>query len=89
MKKVLCVWEDAGQLESGSWVFRKDLEPSAPHIFNQVGYLFEITPEAVVLTEAFNDEQIAPRTRIPIGMVRRLVELVEGKAVKLPRKVRK
>jgi hypothetical protein len=31
------------------------------------------------------EDQMGPRTRIPIGMVRKLVELTEGEPVKIPK----
>ncbi len=88
MKAVLCVWEDAGDLDDGPWVFRKEVKPSEPFIFHQVGYLHELTPEAVVLTSCVGAEQMGVRSRIPIGMVRSLVELKEGVPVKIPKKRR-
>lgn len=86
MKLVKVVWEDAQDLDDGPWAYRKDAKPSEPCIFHQVGYLYELTPEAVVLTHCVGDEQMAPRSRIPAGMVKSLVELKEGQPVKLPRK---
>jgi hypothetical protein len=86
MKPVLCVWEDASDLDDGPWTFRKDAKPSEPVIFHQVGYLYEITADAVVLTQCVGVDQMSPRTRIPAGMVRSLVELTEGTPVKIPKK---
>jgi len=90
MKLVHCIWEDACELDEGPWTNRK-ADPSTPTIFHQVGYLYELTPHAVVLTACVGEEQMGPRTRIPIGMVRRLIELTEGEPVKIPkqRKARK
>jgi hypothetical protein len=91
MKIVHLVWEDAGDLEQGPWTYRDEAKPSAPFIFHQVGYLYELTPDAVVLTPCVGDVQMAPRTRIPRGMVRSLTELKPGKPVAIPkrRKARK
>jgi hypothetical protein len=86
MKPVLLIWEDAGDLDEGPWTERKEAKPSEPFIFHQVGYLYELTPEAVVLTQCVGTDQMSPRTRIPIGMVRSLVELNEGQPVKIPKK---
>jgi hypothetical protein len=91
VKLVHLVWEDASELDEGPWAFRADAKPSHPCIFHQVGYLYELTPEAVVLTACIGEEQMGPRSRIPIGMVRSLVELLPGEPVKIPkqRKARK
>ena len=88
MKLVLLIWEDAGDLDDGPWVTRHEVKPSEPFIFHQVGYLCELTPEAVVLTSCVGIEQMGVRSRIPIGMVRSLVELNEGQPVKIPKKRR-
>lgn len=86
MKVVHIVWEDAGDLDEGPWAFRADARPSAPFIFHQVGYLYELTPDAVVLTACIGDEQMGPRCRIPMGMVRSLTELVNGEPVAIPKR---
>lgn len=86
MKVVHLVWEDAGDLEQGPWTYREDAGPSKPFIFHQVGYLYELTPDAVVLTACIGEHQMAPRTRIPRGMVRSLTELKPGKPVAIPRR---
>lgn len=85
MKVVCCIWEDAVELDDGPWAERSELKPNIPTIFHQVGYLCEITADSVVLTEAVGEKYMAPRCRIPIGMVRSLVELVPGKPVRLPK----
>ena len=91
MKLVLCVWEDAAELDEGPWAHRATEVKNEPVIFHQVGYLHELKSDAVVLTACVGIEQMGPRTRIPIGMVRKLVELTEGEPVKIPkqRKARK
>jgi hypothetical protein len=89
MKIVRCVWEDAAELDEGPWADRHEAEPNKPVIFHQVGYLYEIAPEAVVMTACVGEDQMGPRTRIPIGMVRELVELAPGEPVKIPRKRKK
>jgi hypothetical protein len=88
VKPVLCIWEDAGDLDDGPWVHRHEVKPSEPFIFHQIGYLHEITSEAVVLTSCVGVDQMGIRSRIPIGMVRSLVELKEGSPVKIPKKRR-
>ena len=86
MKLVRCVWEDAGELDEGPWAYRATAVASTPFIFHQVGYLYEMTHDAVVLTACMGEHQMGPRSRIPIGMVRSLVELIEGGPVKIPKK---
>jgi hypothetical protein len=86
VKIVACVWEDAGELDEGPWTFRVDAKPSTPFIFHQVGYLYELTPEAVVLTACMGEEQMGPRSRIPMGMVKSLTELVNGEPVAIPKR---
>lgn len=86
MRIVCCIWEDAGELDEGPWTFREDAKPSSPFIFHQVGYLYELTHEAVVLTACIGEEQMGPRSRIPRGMVKSLTELVSGEPVALPRR---
>ena len=91
MRLVLCVWEDAGELDEGPWAFREGAAKNEPFIFHQVGYLHELTHDAVVLTACMGEHQMGPRSRIPAGMVRKIVELTEGEPVKIPkqRKARK
>ncbi len=90
MKLVYVVWEDAADLDEGPWVEREGRPPDSAvdHHFHQVGYLFELTNEAVTLTSCVGKDHMAPRSRIPAGMVRSMVELVEGAPVKIPRKPR-
>lgn len=90
MKLVLAVWEDASEADEGPWALR-DVKPAEVILFHQVGYIFSLTAEALELTYCVGEHQMAPRTRIPIGMVRKLVELTEGEPVKIPkqRKARK
>jgi hypothetical protein len=88
MKLVQCIWEDAAELDGGPWADRKGAQPSTPTIFHQVGYLYELTHDAVVLTACVGEDQMGPRTRIPRGMVRSLVELTLGEPVKIPKKPR-
>lgn len=78
MELVYIEWEDASACdEHGGWIDR----PSAPepivHVFKQVGFVYSIDLHAVVLTEAYTDVAMSPRTRIPLGMIRRWVDLDE------------
>jgi hypothetical protein len=86
VKTVLCVWEDAAELDGGPWADRSEAKPSAPVIFHQVGYLYEISHDAVTLTACVGEEQMAPRTRVPMGMVKSLIELVAGEPVAIPKR---
>ncbi len=88
MKLVVCIWEDAGDLDDGPWVFRAAVTKSTPFIFHQVGYLHELTADAVVLTACMGEHQMGVRSRIPMGMVKSLIELTEGEPVKIPKKAR-
>lgn len=88
MKLVLIEWEDASIADEGTWVNRADLEAPKVVIFRQVGWLLGISPTEVVLTAAVGDDLIAPRDRIPLGMVRSIVELDPGKRVALPKRKR-
>jgi hypothetical protein len=88
MKLVLVVWEDAADTDTGPWVDRKDAAKVQPVIFHQVGWLYELTPSMVVLTAAVGEEQMGVRSQIPMGMVRKLVELTEGLPVKIPKQRR-
>lgn len=85
MKMVYCVWEDAAVIDEGPWADRLSAKPSTATIFHQIGFLHELTPEAVVLTEVMGETQMGPRSRIPIGMVRSLTELESTGPVKIPK----
>ncbi len=88
MKVVLCIWEDACELDrgAGEWVYREDVEPSTPVIFHQVGFLYRITADEIELTATVGEEQMGPRSRIPAGMVKSLTELVSGDPVAIPKR---
>lgn len=83
MKLVLIVWHDAADVDSGTWVDRKDAPKHVPVIFHQVGYIYEVTKDEIHLTSCVGAETMAPRTAIPRGMVKKIVELTEGKPVKV------
>lgn len=76
MQAVYVEWEDASNADGGeTWVFRKGVAAAKPVVFKQLGFLHSVDEHAVVLTEAYSTELMAPRTRIPAGMVRRFIEL--------------
>lgn len=82
------VWEDASEDAGEVWIDRN--EPlSEPVIFHQVGFLYSITPAAVVLVACIGDDSTGKRTRIPAGMVRQMIELVDGEPIPLPKPKRK
>lgn len=76
LELVYIEWEDASSCEATTeWVDRANAPAPQPVIFRQTGFVVEIDLDAVVLTEAYSSELMAPRTRIPMGMVRRCVHL--------------
>lgn len=76
MDLVYIEWEDASSVdETTGWVFREDAPIPEKHIFCQVGFVVDMDLEALILTEAYSSNQTAPRTRIPLGMLRRVVRL--------------
>lgn len=87
LRLVRVIWEDASVVDDGTWVSRDGLKKPEPVIFDQVGWLWELTPAHVVLCDCAGKELIAPRTRIPLGMVRSMREYAPngGKSVKLPK----
>jgi len=81
MRPVYVEWEDASGVDSsGGWVFREGAPAPSKVIFKHLGFVVSQDDEALVLTEAHSQDQMSPRTRIPAGMVRVLVEL--GPAIK-------
>lgn len=86
LKMVLCVWEDASDLDVGPWVERATAPEVKATVFHQVGFLLKLNAAEVILTACVGDEQMGTRGRIPAGMVRSLVELgPQGKAIKIPK----
>lgn len=88
MKRVLCIWQDAADADDGPWVHRETAPAIEQVIFHQVGFLYEITSEMIVLTAVVGKEQMGIRSQIPVGMVKSLVELTEGAPVKIPKRAR-
>jgi hypothetical protein len=73
-------WEDATSLDDHLGWHQEDAckaNVNGPAIFRQVGFVFSIDLDHIVLTEAHDlaGLNVAPRTRIPMGMVRRWVDL--------------
>ena len=86
LRPVLVIWEDASDADSGPWVHVEGMPEAEPVIFQQLGFLVKLTSTEVVLTQAVGKEQIANRTRIPAGMIRRIVEVKEGTPIAIPKK---
>jgi len=89
MKMALVVWEDASEADEGTWVDRKSAPEAEKIVFHQVGFIYAHTPTELVLTSCVGEHQMSPRTRIPAGMVRSIVELVAGEPVPAPKRKRK
>lgn len=75
MQLIYIEWEDASSVDVPGWVDRDTAPKAEPHIFRQVGFVADADEHALVLTEAYNVDAMAPRTRIPVGMIRRFVDL--------------
>jgi hypothetical protein len=89
LRLVRVVWEDASIADDGGpWISRDELAPPKPVIFDQVGWLFELTPDHVVISACVGERLIAPRDRIPTGMVRSIHEFTVdgGVEVLIPKK---
>lgn len=86
MMRVLCIWEDASEADDGPWVDRGTAPPAEAIIFHQVGFVQSMTSTEVVLTACVGEHQMGSRTRIPAGMVRSIIELVDGAAIAMPKR---
>ena len=76
MQLVYIEWDDASTVDAETgWVWREGAPPAEPRIFRQVGFITELTDRHIVLTCAYDESQMAPRSRIPLGMVRRMVRI--------------
>ena len=91
MKLVMVEWEDASVVDSETWVHKEGMAPAPAVVFHTVGWLHELTHEAVVLTDTTGKDHIGPRQRIPAGMVRRITEFGpdNGTPLLIPKKKRK
>jgi hypothetical protein len=88
VKLVLVEWEDASIVDDSAWVDRDTQKKPEPRVFKQVGWLVDMAPDAVILTSAYDHISMATRERIPMGMVRSVVEFnpAKGAPLKLPRR---
>lgn len=90
LRLVRVIWEDASVLDDGPWADRVGLKPAEATIFDQVGWLMEMTNDHVVLSACIGRTLISPRDRIPMGMVKSIHEYAQGDGsrVTLPKKRR-
>ncbi len=88
LKLVRVMWEDASVVDTDTWVDRATMPPATPMVFDSVGWLIELTPEHVVLSDCVGAQHIGPRLRLPLGMVKQIVEfhVDSGHPVRLPRR---
>lgn len=91
MRLVRVVWEDASVADSDTWVAREGLKAPEAVIFQDVGWMLELTSAHVVLSASMGRELMGPRLRIPAGMVRSIHEfdISAGVAVAVPKTRRK
>jgi hypothetical protein len=84
----LVEWEDASVVDDGTWTDRKNPPKAEPIIFQQVGWLLEVTSEHVVMAACMSSEIISARDRIPRGMVRSIhtFDPAFGQPFRMPRK---
>lgn len=76
MNLVYIEWDDASTVDPETgWVDRETAPAAEPRIFKQAGFITEETADHIVLTCAYDDAQMAPRSRIPVGMIRRRIDL--------------
>lgn len=76
MQLVYIEWEDASAVdETQGWVDRATAAPAAVRVFRQAGFVVDCDLDAIVLTEAYDEHNMSPRTRVPLGMIRRWVDL--------------
>jgi len=78
MELLYVEWEDASSADSPGWTYIAGATPAEVRVFKQVGFVFDADPWCIVLTEAYDRHQMGPRTRIPMGMIRRAVYLDPG-----------
>jgi len=69
-------WDDASAVDAETgWVDIDSAPEPVVHIIRQVGFVTAIDLEALILTDAYGPHGMDPRTRIPLGMIRRWVDL--------------
>lgn len=93
LRLVRVIWEDASLVDDsgGPWHDRNALAHPEPTLFDQVGWLMELTVDHVLLCSAVGKELISSRDRIPMGMVRSIFEFGpdSGIPVTTPKRRRK
>ena len=85
---VLCVWEDASVVDEHVWANISGAPKAEAIVFQQVGWLLEMTKQHVVLSACLGTEIMSARDRIPRGMVRSITvfDPSSGQPYKAPRK---
>lgn len=79
LRLVRVVWEDASVVDDDTWNHKDSLPQPKVIIFDQVGWLMELTAHHVVLSACVGETMISARDRIPAGMVRSITEFsVDG-----------
>lgn len=91
LRLVRVIWEDASIVDEGTWAAREDAVVPEVVVFDQVGWLMELTTDHVVITACVGAKLMAPRDRIPAGMIRSITEYAvpSGTAVPVPKKRKK
>jgi hypothetical protein len=85
---VLIHWEDASVVDDDTWVQSHNMPAASPVMFQQVGWLLEMTKEHVVLSACIGADMMSARDRIPRGMVRSITvfDPMAGQPYKAPRR---
>ena len=91
LRLVRVIWEDASIVDDGTWVDRSTTTKPEAIVFDQIGWLMELTSEHVVLSSCVGRTLMGARDRIPAGMVRSIheYETESGEPVKVPKKRKK
>ena len=75
MKMVLVVWEDASDVDEGTWIDRATAPEPTAVIFHQIGFIERFTASELVLYHVVGEHHTSIRARIPTGMIREIHEL--------------
>jgi hypothetical protein len=88
MRLVRVVWEDASVADPDTWVMKEGLKEPEVMIFQDVGWLLDLTADHILLSASMGREIMGPRLRIPAGMIRSIHEydINSGKAMSVPKK---
>lgn len=86
---VCVIWDDTCTIDPDTtWVDRGDAASPKPYVFHSVGFITEVTPDAVVLSHCVGKELMAPRDRIPRGAILQILRFdpARGVPMTLPRR---